>query len=262
MPSKIEPRSDEPAHLISETVGPVMLLTINRERSANALSPDCLALLNSALDQAESDSAIRCIVLTGAGERHFCAGADLKAMASADREKAAAGAREWVGMRLRKGKPILAAVNGVAVGGGFELALSCDMIIAAPHARFGLPEVKRGLVAGGGGTRLPRRIPMAIALQMGLTGEMITAARAFELGLVNIVSATADPRPDALELARSIAANAPLAVRATKQLMYEEDGEWNAAHIADVSRPVFGSDDAREGTRAFVERRPPVFQGR
>ena len=261
MSSEIEPRSDEPTHLIAETVGAAMLLTINRERSANALSPDCLALLNSALDQAESDPAIRCIVLTGAGERYFCAGADLKAMASADREKAAAGARDWIAMRLRKGKPIIAAVNGVAVGGGFELALGCDMIVAAPHARFGLPEVKRGLVAGGGGTRLPRRIPLAIALQMGLTGEMITADRAYELGLVNIVSTTADPRPDALELARSVAANGPLAIRATKQLMYEEDGEWDAAHIAATSRPVFASDDAREGTTAFGVKRTPVFRG-
>ena len=157
---------------------------------------------------------------------------------------------------------MIAAVNGAALAGGFEVMMGADLVVAAEHARFGIPEVKRGLVAAGGGTRLPTRIPLQIALEMGLTGEPISAARALELGLINRVVPADQVLDGALALAALINANGPLAVQATKLLMREEVGPDTAQRVGQVTMPVFASEDAREGATAFAQKRPPVWKGR
>lgn len=245
-----------------ERHGSVLLLTINRPAQRNALTPATMAALGAALVAAEADDAIRCIVLTGAGDKAFCAGMDLKAFADGQIhiEDGKTGLEVFT-QRIYP-KPMIAAVNGACIGGGFELTLFCDLIVAAEHAVFGLPEVKWGLVAAGGGTRLPRRIPLPIALEMGLTGEFIDARRAHGLGLINRLVPAAQVREEALALAQRIAANAPLALAVTKRLMVEETGEGPWAHIMATCEPVFTSADAQEGTRAFAEKRAPAWKGR
>ncbi|EFC86837.1 Enoyl-CoA hydratase/isomerase [Parafrankia sp. EUN1f] len=241
--------------------GPVMVVTINRPEAANALDAPTMSGLGHAFEQAEKDDEVRAVVLTGAGERVFCAGMDLKAFLSgtvADIDGPGIG----IFTRRLFPKPIIGAINGTAVGGGFELALACDLLVAAETARFGLPEVKRGLIAAGGGTRLPQRIPLPLALELGLTGAPVSAARLGEMGLVNRVVPVAEVLPVALELADQIAANGPLAVRVTKAMMVGEltAADWDG--IAATVAPVFGSEDAKEGARAFAEKRPPNWVGR
>jgi len=237
----------------------VMVITLNRPEAANALNPAIGAGLVSALTTAAGDPEVRTVIVTGAGEKIFCAGMDLKAFAAGE-DMALVGQS----MRLLSAcpKPVIAAVNGTAVAGGFEVVLRCDLVVAADHATFGIPEVKRGLVAAGGGTRLPKRIPLQVALEMGLTGEPISAARALELGLINRVVPAAQVMDAALALAAAITKNGPLAVQATKQLMLEEVGPDNSAHVSAVVAPVFASADAREGATAFAEKRPPIWTGR
>ena len=237
----------------------VMVITLNRPEAANALNPAIGAGLVSALTTAAGDPEVRTVIVTGAGEKIFCAGMDLKAFAAGE-DMALVGQS----MRLLSAcpKPVIAAVNGTAVAGGFEVVLRCDLVVAADHATFGIPEVKRGLVAAGGGTRLPKRIPLQVALEMGLTGEPISAARALELGLINRVVPAAQVMDAALALAAAITKNGPLAVQATKQLMLEEVGPDNSAHVSAVVAPVFASADAREGATAFAQKRPPIWTGR
>ena len=210
------------------------------------------------------------MVLTGAGDRVFCAGLDLRAFSSGEMEiNDDKDAQSDLGgfsrlFRERYPKPLIAAANGHVVAGGFELLLRCDLVVAAEHAEFGLPEVKRGLVAGAGVTILPRRIPMAMVLELGLLGTRITAQRAAELGLVNRVVPKGEALNGALELAAQIAQNGPLAVRLSKQLAYaSEDGSagdiWS--QIDTVTRTVMSSDDAKEGALAFVEKRSPNWTG-
>ncbi|MFB4298757.1 enoyl-CoA hydratase-related protein [Actinomadura sp. NTSP31] len=189
-------------------------------------------------------------MLTGAGPV-FCAGMDLKAFA----EGGDFAGLVWF---LREGvaTPVVAALNGSALAGGFELVLACDLVVAAEDAALGVPEVKRGLFAAGGGTTLADRIPLALALEMGLTGDPVTAVRAREIGLVNRVVPAGRVREEALALAARIAANGPLGVAATKKLMRER--RWGDPQ--EVGR-VFGSADAMEGATAFAERRPPVWKG-
>ena len=236
-----------------------LVLTLNRPEAGNSLNGAVGQGLIDALGDAATNDAIRSVIITGAGERIFCAGMDLKAFAAGE-DLSTLGP----GLALLSGcpKPVIAAVNGMALAGGFEVMMKCDLVVAADHAKFGIPEVKRGLVAAGGGTRLPRRIPLQVALEMGLTGEPITAQRAFELGLINRVVPAADVLETALQLAALINANGPLAVRATKRLMLEEIGEDTAAHVREVVAPVFASEDAREGATSFAEKRPPVWKGR
>ena len=236
-----------------------LVLTLNRPEAGNSLNGAVGQGLIDALGDAATNDAIRSVIITGAGERIFCAGMDLKAFAAGE-DLSTLGP----GLALLSGcpKPVIAAVNGMALAGGFEVMMKCDLVVAADHAKLGIPEVKRGLVAAGGGTRLPRRIPLQVALEMGLTGEPITAQRAFELGLINRVVPAADVLETALQLAALINANGPLAVRATKRLMLEEIGEDTAAHVREVVAPVFASEDAREGATSFAEKRPPVWKGR
>lgn len=241
--------------------GPILVVMINRPEQRNAYDGETLMGLGEAFSNAELDRAVRCIVLTGAGDKAFCAGMDLKAFAAGKMVLDKGRPGHEVFTRRIYPKPVIAAVNGTAVAGGFELMMACDLIVAADHAKFGIAEVKRGLVAAGGGTRLPRRIPIAIALEMGLTGDMIDAQRAYELGLVNRVVPGGRVMEEALALAGRIAANGPLALAATKQLMREEIGVADWDRIREVSAPVFASEDAREGAKAFAEKRAPQWKG-
>lgn len=252
--------------LLRERHGPVLVARLNRPEARNALTRGVMSELGQAMLEAETDSGIRVAVLTGTGDRAFCAGEDLKAFARGDVALADDEATRAF-FRLMQGElevPLVGAANGTAVGGGLELLLGCDVVVASSDARFGLPEVKRGLFPGGVGTALATRVPLAVALEMTLTGDPIDAARAYELGLVNAVVPPAEVLPTALALASRIASNAPLALAACRELV--------RLHVTDPARvperldhwraKVFSSADAREGATAFVERRAPVWQGR
>jgi enoyl-CoA hydratase len=245
--------------VIAELTKGVLVVTINRPEAGNSLNPAVGKGLVEALGDAATNPEVRTIVVTGAGEKIFCAGMDLKAFAAGE-DMAKVG--EGLAMLAQCPKPVIAAVNGHAMAGGFEVMMRADLVVAADHAKFGIPEVKRGLVAAGGGTRLPTRIPLQIALELGLTGEPISATRALELGLINRVVPAAEVMSTALGLAALITANGPLAVQATKRLMLEEVGADTAAHVREVTRHVFASADAREGATAFAEKRAPTWTGK
>ena len=256
---------DEPV-LLTETLGHLKLLRLNRPAKANALNVALSEALGRALIEAEAHDGTRCVVITGNGDKAFCAGMDLADFASgsstaSDPEGFAAFRRF---MRGGAEVPTIAAVNASAVAGGFELVLGCDMAVASAGARFGAPEAKRGLFAAGGGVFLGSRIPLAIALELNLTGELIGAARAYELGLLNRVTAPADVLPEALRLAEAIAANGPLAVRAAREIVRASEADLERAQrLWEEWQPkVFGSSDAIEGATAFVEKRAPVWSGR
>jgi enoyl-CoA hydratase/carnithine racemase len=236
----------------------------------NALDADATDELDGIFDDLARDRDVWVVVVTGAGDRAFCAGADLKAMV--ERNASGAPRREpgpngFAGLVKRDfAKPVVAAVNGLAYGGGFEVVLACDLAVADERARFALPEVKRGIVAAAGGlVRLSTRIPLAVAEEMALTGDPITAQRAAELGLVNRVVPAGRSVDAALELAERVAANAPLAVRLSKTLLRRavstaEDELWRLQ--AALGRNLLASADASEGPRAFAEKRAPVWRGR
>jgi enoyl-CoA hydratase len=243
----------------AELTNGVLVVTINRPEAGNSLNPAVGKGLVDALGDAATNPDVRTIIVTGAGEKIFCAGMDLKAFAAGE-DMTQVG--EGLAMLASCPKPVIAAVNGHAMAGGFEVMMRADLVVAADHARFGIPEVKRGLVAAGGGTRLPTRIPLQIALELGLTGEPISAARALELGLINRVVPAVEVMSAALALAALITANGPLAVQATKRLMLEEVGADTSAHVREVTRHVFASADAREGATAFAEKRTPTWTGR
>jgi enoyl-CoA hydratase len=255
--------------VIRERNGPVETLTLNRPEAANSLSPPLMAELGTALSEILADDDIRAVVVTGAGDRIFCAGMDLSSLGefSSDPETWAdpEGARTLFGfLDGAYEKPLVAAVNGAAVGGGLEVVMACDLVVAAEHARFGLPEVKRGLFAAGGGTRLSQRIPQALALEMGLTGRLIGAERAAQFGLINQVVPPGELLPAAQALAGEVAANGPLGVQLTKKLMRRavDQGTDVGRATPEENGVVFGSEDAREGATAFMEKRDAVFRGR
>jgi len=243
----------------TEIHGPIALIRLNRPEVRNAVNLALTAELRAALAWLEGDDTLRAAVLTGAG-RFFCAGMDLAAFAAGERP----GLNDPDGfagfVRADRSKPVIAAVNGGAVAGGFEIVLACDMVVAEQGAILGLPEVKRGLIAAGGGAlRLPRRLPPAIAAEMLLTGDPISADRAAALGLVNRVVAADALIPTALALAAKVAANAPLALRLTRQVALGAE-DWAASDAAWAT--IAASDDALEGSRAFVEKRAPRWSGR
>jgi enoyl-CoA hydratase len=247
--------------VLTERRGNVLLITLNRPDARNAINLAVAEGIAAALDELDGEDSLSVGVLTGAG-KGFCAGMDLKAFIT--------GERPWVGDRgfagiVRRGpvKPLIAAIEGFAVAGGLEVALGCDLIVAARGAKLGIPEVKRSLVAAGGALlRLPRRI---VAMELALTGDPITAERAAEVGLVNRLAEPGAAVECALALAAEIAVNAPLALVASKRILQEQfdwsDGEmWDAQ--MKISERVFTSEDAREGATAFAEKRPPVWRGR
>jgi enoyl-CoA hydratase/crotonobetainyl-CoA hydratase len=245
--------------VLTEQRDGALVITLNRPEAGNSLNGAVGQALCDALAAAVADPDVRTIIVMGAGEKIFCAGMDLKAFAAG--EDIAPVGRAFVALRECP-KPIIAAVNGAALAGGFEVMMGADLVVAAEHARFGIPEVKRGLVAAGGGTRLPTRIPLQVALEMGLTGEPISAARALELGLINRVVPADQVLDTALGLAALINANGPLAVQATKLLMREEVGPDTAKRVGEATAHVFASEDAREGALAFAQKRSPEWKGR
>jgi enoyl-CoA hydratase/carnithine racemase len=250
--------------VLRERRGHIELLTINRPEARNAINRATAVALSEALDACELDDDIWVVVLTGSGEKAFSAGMDLKAFASGEMPITDKG---FGGLTQRDfPKPLIAAANGSAFAGGFELLISCDMVVAADHAKFGIPETSRGLVAGAGGLiRLAKRVPLAIAYEMALSAEPIDAQRAYELGLVNHVVPGDQVLDAAFALAERIVKNAPLAVRTSKRVMRQsleltEEQSWP------VSDEEFGkivrSADALEGAVAFAEKREPNWQGK
>jgi enoyl-CoA hydratase len=240
------------------------IITINRPHARNAVNRAVTDAAAAAIDELEARPDLIVGIITGAGG-FFSAGMDLKAFLAG--ESVALEDRGMLGFTKRPpAKPLIAAVEGPALAGGCEIALACDLIVAAEDARFGLPEVKRGLVAAGGGLlRLSRRIPQAVAMELALTGDPISAGDALRYGLINAVTPKGGALDAALALARRIAANGPLAVAATREIVLSA-ADWTLAEgwaeQEKIYRPVFASEDAREGARAFAEKRPPVWTGR
>ncbi len=253
--------SDE---VLLERRGPVMVITINRPEVKNALNGAVGAQVAAAVDELDESSELWVGVLTGAGGT-FSAGMDLKAWLRG--ESPAIPGRGLCGIaETPPRKPLIGAVEGWALAGGFELLLACDLVVASRTARFGVPEVKRSLVArGGAALQLPRRVPFAIAMELLLTGEPITAERAAEVGLINRLTDEGGALAGALELAQLVGANGPLAVAATKQIA-RSTADWTLAEgwaqSAEIAAPVFASEDAKEGATAFAEKRAPVWRGR
>jgi enoyl-CoA hydratase len=249
--------------VLSEFADGVAVITINRPEARNAVNLEVATGIAAAIDEFESRNDLTVAILTGAGGT-FCAGMDLKAFARGERP--ALPGRGFGGLTERPpAKPLIAAVEGWALAGGCELALAADLIVAARGAKFGLPEVKRGLVAAAGGLlRLPKILPYQLAMQVALTGEPLTAEAAHAHGLVNVLAEPGHALTAARELAAAIAANGPLAVRATKQIMAMAIDYASAdAFVAqrEFVAPVFTSADAQEGARAFAEKRAPVWKG-
>jgi enoyl-CoA hydratase len=241
----------------------VLVITLNRPEVRNSVDTETAWAVSDALDRLDSDATLTAGVLTGAGGT-FCAGMDLTAFLAGERPSV--GTRGFAGIVERPpAKPLVAAIEGTAVAGGFEIALSCDLIVAASDARFGLPEVRRGLVAAGGGLmRLSRRVPYHLAMEWALTGEFVSAEAAARYGLVNRLVTPGTACECAIELASSIAANGPLAVAATKRILAEAR-DWTMAdefgRQRAISEPVRDSADAREGALAFKEKRAPRWTG-
>jgi enoyl-CoA hydratase len=250
--------------ILRERRGHVELLTINRPEARNAINRATATALSDALDECETDDDVWVVVLTGAGDKAFSAGMDLKAFAAGEFPITEKG---FGGLTKRDfPKPLIAAANGSALAGGFEMMLSCDIVVAAENAVFGIPEASRGLVAGAGGLiRLPKRVPLTVAFEMALTADPISATRAYELGLVNHVVHGDVVLDVAIALAERIAKNAPLAVRTSKEVMLRarELTEAEAWVVNDEAFAMIGmSADAMEGAVAFAEKRDANWQGK
>jgi enoyl-CoA hydratase len=248
--------------VLTEVRGNVLIVTLNRPEAKNAANKALAEGVAAAMDRLDSDNDLRVGIITGAGGT-FCSGMDLKGFLAGERPHIPG--RGFAGLtEAPPRKPLIAAVDGYALAGGFEIALACDMIVANVDSKFGIPEVKRGLAAAAGGlVRLPRQIPQRLAMELALTGDFISAARAYEMGLINrIVPGVA--LEGALELAQAISANGPLAVAASKQVIREQQ-DWSQAEQwakqYELTAAVFTSNDAREGAAAFAQKRAPNWTG-
>jgi enoyl-CoA hydratase len=240
----------------------VLIITINRPKARNAVNAAVSRGLADAMDRLDAEDGLSVGILTGAGGS-FSAGMDLKAFARG--ENVVVEGRGMGFTERPPSKPLIAAVEGYCLAGGCELALATDLIVASKESAFGIPEVKRGLVAGGGGLlRLPQRIPYAVAMELALTGENLSAQRAYELGLVNLLAEPGSALDAAIGLAERISGNGPLAVAATKRIIVESRG-WSPEEMwtkqTKILAPVFMSNDAREGAVAFAEKRQPKWTG-
>jgi enoyl-CoA hydratase len=249
-----------------EVQGNIAIITINRPEARNAVNGDVASGIEGAIDQFEADDALWVAILTGRGSV-FCAGADLKAIASGQAGGLATARGGFGGIVTRERvKPIIAACDGPALAGGTEIVLSCDLVVASRTASFGIPEVKRSLIAAAGGLfRLPRVLPRNVAMEMAITGDPITAERAHHFGLVNVVCEPGEAMTSAMDLAARISANAPLAVRASRKVLLEGAGAADEQAWA-LTNAEFGkvarSEDFSEGPRAFIEKRAPQWTGR
>jgi enoyl-CoA hydratase len=249
--------------LVDVTDG-IMTVTLNRPEAKNAANRAVAVGVAAAMDQLDADDSIRVAILTGAGGT-FCAGMDLKAFVSG--EMPMVEGRGFAGLtEATPRKPLIAAIEGYALAGGMELAISCDLIVAADNAKFGIPEVKRGLAAAAGGLmKLPRQIPSRLAMELAITGDFITSQRAYEIGLVNQIVPAGTALEAAKALAAKIAANGPLAVAVSKQVI-QESADWSSEEMwkkqQDLVMPIFGSEDAMEGSIAFAEKRAPNWKGK
>lgn len=257
----VSDEATEPAVLVEQR-DRILIITINRPKAKNAVNAEVSRGLAEAMDRLDDDAGLSVAILTGAGGS-FCAGMDLKAFARG--ENVVVEGRGLGFTERPPAKPLIAAVEGFCLAGGCELALATDLIVASRDSAFGIPEVKRGLVAGGGGLlRLPERIPYAIAMELALTGANLPAERAHELGLVNVLAEPGGALDAAIELAEKITANGPLAVAATKRIITESRG-WSLdtrfAEQIKILAPIFMSNDAKEGAIAFAEKRPPRWTG-
>lgn len=250
--------------VLTDVVDGVLVVTINRPAARNAINTETAIAIGEAMDRLDTDTSLVSGIVTGAGNT-FCAGMDLNAFLAGERPSIPG--RGFAGIvEQPPAKPVVAAIEGYAIAGGFEIALACDVIVAAEDAKFGLPEVKRGLVAAGGGLiRLAQRVPFYLAMEWALTGELVPAPRGHQVGLVNRLTPKGGACDEALALARAIAANGPLAVAASKRIIVEAP-QWPAAEMFErqrqISEPVRSSDDAREGATAFKEKRTPRWQSR
>ena len=251
------------APVLSDVTDGLLVITINRPDRRNAIDRATSQAIADQIDRLERDDSLRAAILTGAGN-HFCAGMDLKAFL--DGERVELEGRGLAGLtEAPPQKPLIAAVEGYALAGGFEIALACDLIVASETARFGIPEVKRGLIAGSGGLiRLPERMPRQVALEFALTGRMMDADEAARWGLVSRLTAPGGALDAARALAQAIIANAPLAVAATKEIVNEAQN-WPRSELWTrqnaILERIIASDDAEEGARAFAEKRAPEWRG-
>jgi enoyl-CoA hydratase len=250
------------SEVLTEVRDGILIVTLNRPEAKNAANRALAEGVAAAMDQLDGSDDLRVGIITGAGGT-FCSGMDLKAFLTG--ELPTVQGRGFAGLtEAPPKKPLIAAVNGYALAGGFEIALACDLIVANKDAKFGIPEVKRGLAAAAGGLmRLPRQIPTRLAMEMALTGDFYSAARVAEIGLINRV-VDGDALEGALELAKSITANGPLAVAASKEVVVEsrnwsEEEQWK--NQAALTAKVFMSNDAREGAAAFAQKRAPNWTG-
>lgn len=264
MPDRHSMSDDE---FVVESRGAVTVLTLNRPQARNALNGNLIAGIGATVLAAEKDPRIRALILTAAGEKAFCSGMDLRAFSGGEDVGFGDTPENRAFQRLTRGKvevPVIGAANGTAVGGGLELLLGCDLIVAAETAKFGLPEVQRGLFPGGGGTYIAERIPLGIALQLTLTGDYFTAARGYEIGLFNAVTPADQVLDTAIAFGERIAANGPLGVAACKELvrLSVTDPGKAAERLRHWQGVVFASADAKEGAMAFMEKREPVWQGK
>jgi enoyl-CoA hydratase/carnithine racemase len=256
-------------NLLYEKKGAIAYVTLNRPRVLNALNQKTWENLRTAFEDARDDVAVRGVILTGAGDKAFIAGADISELAqvtAVEAEKSSSYGQEVLNLVENLGKPVLAAVNGFALGGGCETAMACTIRVASEHAKFGQPEVKLGLIPGGGGTqRLPRLIGKGRALQLILSGEIISAQEAYRIGLVNEVVPAAELITRAEAILQQIFANAPLAVKYSLEAVHkglETSQSEGLALEAALFGLCAGIEDRNEGTQAFLQKRAPQFQGR